>query len=287
MVANGNPADRNVLQSRQLDSTGLEEAYYRLFREFFDLAEKKRRWSIREDIPWDQVNRNLNPAIANVLETFCAVELYLPDYIDKAMPMLRKSRGRAWFHANWGYEEAKHSMAMGDWLLASGQRTEDQLRQLETEVGAYEWNLPHDSPIGMVLYGMTQELATFLHYRNLRQHVDNEGDPALSKILRLICVDERAHHDFYKQVTKIYLERDRGHTIEQLRRVVSMFAMPAVTLLAHSQQRVQAIKELKIFDEDIFYRDVVRLLLEELGIEWSEFRQRKPDRRAISTPTQP
>jgi len=276
-----------MLPSRQLDSTGLEEAYYRLFREFFDRAERKRRWSLTDDIPWDQVNRNLNPAIGDVLETFCVVELYLPDYIDKAMPMLRKSRGRAWFHANWGYEEAKHSMAMGDWLTASGQRTEDQLREVETQVGEYEWNLPHDSAIGMVLYGMTQELATFLHYRNLRQHVDNEGDPALSKVLTLIGVDERAHHDFYKQVAKMYLERDRGHTIEELRRVIATFAMPAVDMLANGRQRVQAIKELKIFDEDIFYRDVVRALLDVLGIPWSEFRQRKPERRAISTPSLP
>ena len=276
-----------MLPSRQLDSTGLEEAYYRLFRDFFDKAEKKRRWSIRYDIPWDKVNRDLNPAVGDVLETFCAVELYLPDYIDKAMPMLRKSRGRAWFHANWGYEEAKHSMAMGDWLIASGQRTEDQLREVETQVGAYEWNLPQDSAIGMVLYGMTQELATFLHYRNLRHHAENEGDPALSKLLTLICVDERAHHDFYKQVTKMYLDRDRDGTIEELRRVVQTFKMPAVDMLAEGRKRVQAIRELKIFDEDIFFRDVVRPLLEGLGIEWSEFRQRKPERRAISTPALP
>ena len=276
-----------MLPSRQLDSTGLEEAYYRLFRDFFDKAEKKRRWSLRDDIPWDKVNRNLNPAIGDVLETFCAVELYLPDYIDKAMPMLRKSRGRAWFHANWGYEEAKHSMAMGDWLIASGQRTEDQLRTVETQVGEYEWNLPRDSPLGMVLYGMTQELATFLHYRNLRQHVENDtpGDPALSKLLTFICVDERAHHDFYKQVAKMYVERDRSGTIEELRRVVQTFKMPAVDMLADSRNRVQAIRELKIFDEDIFFTDVVRPLLDVLGITWQEFRQRKPDRRSISTPT--
>jgi hypothetical protein len=35
------------------------------------------------------------------------------------MPQVRGSRGRAWFHANWGYEESKHSMALGDWLLRS------------------------------------------------------------------------------------------------------------------------------------------------------------------------
>ncbi len=278
-----------MLPTRQQDSTGLEEAYYRLFREFFDKAEKKRRWSIRDDIPWDQVNPKLNPAIADVLETFCTVELYLPDYIEKAWPLLRHSRGRTWFHANWGYEEAKHSMAMGDWLIASGQRTEEQLREVETQVSQYQWNLPHDSPIGMVLYGMTQELATFLHYRNLRQCVENEpvGDPALSKLLKLISVDERAHHHFYLQVAKLYLERDRSGTIEALRRVIHTFQMPAVHMLADSRRRVQAIKALKIFDEDMFFMDVVKPLLFELGISWSEFRERKPNRRSISTPSLP
>src|SRR5688572_26174742 len=92
--------------ARVLDTTGLEEAYYRLYREFFDKAEKKRRWSITDDIPWDQVNRSIDPELADVVESFCAVELYLPDYITKIMPLARASRGRAWFHANWGYEES-------------------------------------------------------------------------------------------------------------------------------------------------------------------------------------
>src|SRR5437899_2392707 len=54
---------------------------YHLFRDFFDKAEKKRRWNLREDIPWDQCNPHLNPAIADVVQTFCSVELFLPDYL--------------------------------------------------------------------------------------------------------------------------------------------------------------------------------------------------------------
>src|SRR5215469_4211037 len=104
---------------KPINSEGLEKAYFRIYRDFFDMAEKKRRWSLREDIPWDQVNRDVLPAIADVVESFCAVELFLPDYIAKALPRFRAKRGRAWFHANWGYEESKHSLALGDWLLKS------------------------------------------------------------------------------------------------------------------------------------------------------------------------
>jgi acyl-[acyl-carrier-protein] desaturase len=268
--------------TRQLDASGLEEAFYRLYREFFDQAEKKRRWSIREDIPWRQVNRKMPPAVANVVESFCAVELYLPDYIAKALalPLIRASRGRAWFHANWGYEESKHSMALGDWLLRSGLRSEEQMADLEQQVFDHEWELPRDSPLGMILYGMTQELATWLNYRNLRYKVDEIGDPALSRLLGYIMVDERCHHDFYKRIAQMYLERDRQTTLEELRRVVETFAMPALHMLADSRQRTTEVKALNIYTEEIFFRDVLRPLLAGLDVSWSEFRQRDPKRKS-------
>ena len=101
------------------------------------------------------------------------MEMYLPDYIAKALPMIRANRGWAWFHANWGYEESKHSLALSDWLLHSGLRTEEQMADLEDQVFAHEWNLPQDSPQGMVIYGMVQELATWLHYRKLLERVNS------------------------------------------------------------------------------------------------------------------
>src|SRR5262249_2612264 len=70
----------------------LEAALFRLYREFFRCAEKKRRWSVDADIPWQQVNPSLSPAIADVVESFCAVELYLPDYVANAMATFRSSR---------------------------------------------------------------------------------------------------------------------------------------------------------------------------------------------------
>src|SRR5437762_10665618 len=82
----------------------LETALWKQFRDFFAKAERKRRWSLDKDIPWGDCNPNLDPAIADVVESFCAVELFLPDYIPKFLSLNRTSRGRAWFLANWGYE---------------------------------------------------------------------------------------------------------------------------------------------------------------------------------------
>jgi len=256
----------------QPDSPALRTGLYRLYREFFDRAERKRRWSLEDDIPWDQVNRSMDPSVADVVESFCAVELFLPDYITKAFPLFRVNRGWSWFHANWGYEESKHSLALGDWLLRSGLRSEEQMADLENHLFDHEWEVPQDSAQGVLIYGMVQELATWLNYRNLRQKVDERGDPALSRILELIAVDERAHHAFYRRVVELFLELDRPATLEQLRRVLHGFAMPALHMLADSRQRIAAVRSLGIFNDDIYYREVYRPILETLGVERRELR---------------
>jgi len=57
----------------------LRDAMYRAYMEFFEIAERKRRWNLWDDIPWDRLDpsRN-NEADAIRLETFCGVELYVP-----------------------------------------------------------------------------------------------------------------------------------------------------------------------------------------------------------------
>src|SRR5207244_7106843 len=114
------------------------------------------------------------------------------------------------------------------WLLRSGSRSDEQMADLEGMVADQEWQLPHDSAVGMLIYAMVQELATWVHYRNLRRRVDERGDPALSTLLGLITVDERADHAFYTSVVRLFLELDRKETLEQLRRVLLTFARPAV-----------------------------------------------------------
>ena len=258
---------------------------YHLFRDYFDRAEKKRRWSIKDDIPWDQCNRSLPPVIADVMESFCAVELYLPDYLSKLIPQVRANRGRAWMLANWGYEECKHSMVFGDWLQRSGMRSDEQMADLEGQVFSHEWNLPHDNAVAMVCYTTLQELATWLNYVNLRKIVEAEGgDPALERALNLVAIDERAHYDFFRRLVSLYLEYDRPGTLEQLRRVVNTFQMPALHLLADSRKRMEEIKQMRIFDEDLFVLQVYEPALVALKVEKSELRRKRAAREYATAP---
>jgi acyl-[acyl-carrier-protein] desaturase len=261
----------------------LERGMWTLFRDFFDLAEKKRRWRIADDIPWDECNPNLKPVVADVVETFCAVELYLPDYSAKILPKVRHSKGRTWFYANWGYEESKHSLALSDWLLKSGSRSEEYMADLEKKVFSREWHLPQDNHLGMLVYAMVQEEATFVNYRNLRQRAkDLGGDPALEKLLGYLAVDEKAHHSFFRDCLKLYMEHDREAVVEQLRRVMNDFQMPVIhDLLDDSRRRIAAIRELDLFDSHLYYREVYLPVLESLGVSRQEMRSAFREKKSL------
>lgn len=248
---------------------------YQLFRDYFDLAEKRRRWSMKDDIPWGQCSRSLSPAIADIVETFCVVELFLPDYLAKTIPTVRDNRGRAWFFANWGYEECKHSMVLEDWLLRSGQRSDEQVSDLYRTVATQQWQLPYENNRALLCYAMVQELATWLHYAQLKKIVDADGGcPALEKILTLVAVDERSHFDFFRRLAAIYLEFDREGTLDALRLAINSFQMPAVHMLTDSKRRIQAVRDLMIFDERIYLEQVVDPVLTRLGLTRADLRRK-------------
>jgi acyl-[acyl-carrier-protein] desaturase len=84
---------------------------------------------------------------------------------------------------------------------------------------------------------------------------------------------------------QLYLKFDRPAMMEQLRRVLNNFAMPVIHELADSQPRVARIRALKIFDEEMYYRDVYRPILDALGVSWSEMRGRVSKRKTMPSVT--
>jgi acyl-[acyl-carrier-protein] desaturase len=258
----------------RIAAADLEGDLYQLYRGFFALAERRRRWSLADDIPWGSCNPSLCPAVADVVESFLAVELYLPDYVRNATSMMRPSRACSWFYANWAYEESKHSLALGDWLLRSGMRSEEQMADLEGRVFQREWHVPHDSAVGILIYAAVQELATGLNYRNLRRRVDERGgDPALSRVLGLLGVDEQSHHSFFLRAVRLFLRHDRQGTLRQLHRVLHNFSMPAIAELADGPVRVAAIKSLGVFDDRMYFEEVYQPVLAALGVGRPELRR--------------
>lgn len=247
----------------------MEDFFYRELIKYLKLAEEKRRWNVFKDIPWHEANPLSSPEMAQCTETFGAVEMYLPDFTAKLLVMIRRSRGRAWFHINWGYEESKHALALETWLLASGHRSEAQRKEFEESLLGQEWELPFDHPRQMVCYTMIQELATFWNYRNLEKFAVEEKDNALVTALRLISVDERVHYNFFRNTVKEWMKYDEAGTIEDLKYVFEHFTMPGHAQIPGYDERARILARTGIYGPREYIKLVKNPVLQDLGLSKS------------------
>lgn len=251
----------------------IEDAFFNSYLEFFKQAEDRRRWNIWKDIPWQNANNTVGEDVAEIVEFFSSVEMFLPDYTAKMLLMIRKSRGRAWFQANWGYEESKHSLALAEWLVRSGYRGEGDLRNYENallENG--EWELPYDHPCSMIVYTMIQERATQLTYINLRKFVVERGDNTLARVLQLIAADEAAHYTFFRNNVKMIMREAKDDMIERLKTVFRTFKMPGFALVPDSYAKSERINQLGIYGFKDYYKGVYLAILAELELSVEELK---------------
>ncbi|MEU8365349.1 acyl-ACP desaturase [Nonomuraea sp. NPDC048882] len=244
----------------------LREDFHREFMTFFERAERTRRWNIFNDVPWERLEESpRDERLALCAETFCGVEMYLPDYLRAHLELMRGDYGRAWFAANWGYEEAKHSLALREYLHRSQQRTEGQLHDFAESVLARQWIPPYDDGRQMTVYGSLQERTTFVVYRKQRELAQKLGDSVLAEIYRFISRDEMAHSRFYERMLLLHLDEDREGTLADIAHVLRTFRMPAADLLSGYDERIAVMRTAGI-DRRVFLLEVIGPMLRALGL---------------------
>jgi acyl-[acyl-carrier-protein] desaturase len=252
-------------------SEAFREAVYREYMEFFELAEKNRRWSVFTDVPWDELDeKSYDSQAALCAETFVGVESYLPDYVSGGINCVRDMFGQAWFSANWGYEESKHALALREYLVRSGQRTKQQMLDYEKAILSQRWQLPFQTPRQMTFYGVVQEQATFMMYKHQRALAQNRGDLVLDTIYGFIARDEAAHADFYRKVTALELEDDREGAIKDMAFVFANFQMPGKDLVPDYDSRTEVMRQTGGVDRTVFLKEVWFPTLKRLGVTREE-----------------
>jgi len=215
------------------------EKLYRAYLEFVEDAERKRNWSVFDDIPWDQLDVSKVTAKTGIcVGTFCAEEMYVPDYTSAGLRMTRSIFGLAWFEARWCYEELKHALALREYLRRSGLRSADELDRFEESTLAKEWKLPFTSRREVACYGALQETATHLAYKAQKQRAEQANDSVLRAIYFLLSRDEAAHAGFYCNLVEFELAEDRPGTLTDLANVISRFQMPGAGLIPDYYQRL-------------------------------------------------
>src|SRR5689334_6171840 len=139
-------------------SRALKEKFHREYLTFFENAERSRRWNPFQDLDWEAARGEPHDEeLALCAETFCGVELYLPDYVEGHLSLFRDNFARAWFAANWGYEESKHSLTLWRYLVESGQRSEAQMQAFAERILSLRWEKPFPTGRQMTVYGAVQE----------------------------------------------------------------------------------------------------------------------------------
>lgn len=209
------------------------------YMRFFEIAEKRRRWNMWDDVDWDSLDPTLtDDADAIRLETFCGVELYVPDYTEAGFRVTRETFGEAWFQANWGYEESKHALVFREYLLQAGLRTTDEYNAYEKRIFDLKWNMPFETVREMACYGALQEQATLLIYKAQQRRAEQRGNHVLAKIYALVSRDEAAHMGWYRRLIKFHMEEDREGTLLDLGHVIRHFEMPGVALIPEYEHRL-------------------------------------------------
>jgi acyl-[acyl-carrier-protein] desaturase len=221
-------------------SSMLRDKIYRAYLEFFEVAERKRRWNMFDDIPWDALDGSRNSeGQATCVETFCAEELYLPDYSAEGISLTRSMFGAAWFQTCWSYEESKHALVFREYLTRSGLRSEAQFAAFEDSIFARRWSLPFCTRRQMACYGALQEVATYLAYKAQKDKAVSEGDAVLEAIFFCVARDEAAHAGFYRTTIELELAEDRAGTLADLAYVIAHFKMPGDGLIPDYQERLR------------------------------------------------
>jgi len=218
----------------------MRDSVYRIYLDFLETAEKKRRWSVFDDIPWSELDvSKATVADAQRVEIFCSEELYVPDYTSNGIELVRSMFGMAWFQSRWAFEESKHGLVFREYLIRSGLRSETEIEVLETTVFSKLWTLPYRTPRQMACYGALQEGATYIAYKAQKESARCAGDKVLEAIFHFVGRDEAAHGGFYRAVIELELLRDRAGTVADLANVLCTFKMPGDGLIPDYRQRLQ------------------------------------------------
>ena len=261
-IANGYDGDAEVVLDLQPWEEEFGERINKLFWEFFDKSEDpegwNRRWNIQRDIDWRQIQaQSLDANLTGLVESFFAVESFLPDFAEAGLGFYRRLLGLAHNHINWSYEELKHGRLLELVLIRSGARTEEQVAEFRRGLFRKIWRPPFDQARQMLVYAAYQERATNRNYVQLREVALKQGAEGAAAGLNYLARDEAFHHAYFRDVVKLYLEYDEVGTARDMVFVANNFRMPAQHLLPEPRERIKAlarnriVSKRRIMDESI------------------------------------
>ena len=258
--------------------------------DYFRKAVKTRNWFPWDDIPLAEMRERghlLSEDTITLIESFLGIEDFVGDYVADAINIVGKQRARRNISLVWGMEEAKHAESWELVLLHSGVRTQEQIDDYRDEVTSHTWTMGEnhpgfDTPLGVAVYAMVQERATFFNYDELRKRIRAEyGLPeqatpeerargkqvGAAGAFKLVSNDEIAHHAMFLRIVDIHKKYLPAETLDMVFRVLHGFNMPALYLIPNESEMKAALERTRLYTPLKHARSVANPVLDSLGLE--------------------
>jgi acyl-[acyl-carrier-protein] desaturase len=276
--------------TREAREHAIAEEVRLAYIDYFRKAVKSRNWFPWDDLPLDEMRERghlLSDDTITLIESFLGIEDYVGDYVADAINIVGKIRARRNISLVWGMEEAKHAESWELVLLHSGVRTQKQLDEYRDKVNAHTWTMREnhpgmDTPLGVAVYAMLQERATYFNYDELRKRIRAEyGLPekataeerargkqiGAAAAFKIVANDEIAHHAMFLRIVDIYKKYLPEETLDMIFKVFNGFSMPALYLIPNESEMKAALERTKLYTPLKHGRSVANPVLDALGFE--------------------
>jgi acyl-[acyl-carrier-protein] desaturase len=202
---------------------------------------------------WEAKDSKLTTVAQDSLTLNLLTEDNLPSYhTEIAMSMSRDGAWNTWIN-RWTAEEARHSIVIRDYLMATRGVDPKQLedwRMQHMQVG-YQTPFENDM-LHTVAYVSFQELATRISHRNTGLI---SQDDICENMLARVSLDENLHMLFYRNLLGKAIELEPVAALTAIADVVTNFQMPGAGMPGWGRKSVQialaGIYDLKSHLEDV------------------------------------
>jgi len=212
---------------------------------------------------WEAKDSKLTSIAQDSLVLNLLTEDNLPSYhTEIAISTSLDGAWNTWIN-RWTAEEARHSIVLRDYLMATrgvDPNELEDLRMAHMSVG-YKTPYPNDM-LHTIAYVTFQELATRISHRNTGR-ISN--DAICEGMLARVALDENLHMLFYRNLLAEALKLEPNAAMRAITDVVTNFQMPGAGMPGWGRKSVQ-IALAGIYDLQLHLEDVVMPVLRAWGI---------------------
>lgn len=211
----------------------------------------QKNWYPHEYVPWSQGRNYAGPLdgdaweakdsqLTQVAQDSLTLNLLTEDNLPSYHTEIALSMGRdgAWgqWIERWTAEEARHSIVIRDYLMATRGVNPNELEDLRMAHMSLGYATPYENDmLHTIAYVSFQELATRISHRNTGKI---SGDPIVENMMQRVALDENLHMLFYRNSLSAALDLEPDAAMRAIADVVTNFAMPGVDMPGFQRKAV-------------------------------------------------